>query len=137
MFEKKTIASYELIFLRLSGMRLTQEYEIIPKDSGAEISDYRMCINKAGDWERVLERRVYCPEDQMLELLNRFNVWKWDGFHGKHPHGVLDGEMFSFRATVNNGETIHAEGSANFPKNFHEFHRGIDRLLSEAEEDTE
>ena len=136
MFEKKTIASFESIFMRISGMRLTQEYEILLKDSKAEISDYWMYCASGGGMERKLKRRTTCPEEQMLELLNQCDILKWDGFHGKHPRGVLDGEMFSFEATVNGGETIRADGSANFPKYFREFRRAVDQMLSEADNKT-
>ena len=136
MFEKKTIISYESIYMRISGMRLTQEYEILHKDSGSEISDYWMRCASSGGMERELQRRVFCSDSQMLELLNQCDILKWDGFHGKHPRGVLDGEMFSFEATVNGGETIRADGSANFPKNFREFRRAVDQMLSEADNKT-
>ena len=127
---KKTITSCESIYMRISGMRVTQEYEILHIDSGAEISDYWMRCASGGGMERELQRRVCCPDTQLLELLNQCDILKWNGFHGKHPHGVLDGEMFSFRAVVNGGETIQADGSANFPKNFREFRRTIDQILS-------
>ncbi len=130
--KEKNITSYESVFMRISGMRLTQEYEIMPKDSGTEISDYWMRCVSGGGMERELQRRAFCPDSQMLEILNQCNILKWDGFHGKHPRGVLDGEMFSFRAIVNGGEIIQADGSANFPKNFREFRRAVDQMLSEA-----
>ncbi len=82
--------------------------------------------------KRELSRRAICSDSQMLELLNQCNIMKWDGFHGKHPRGVLDGEMFSFRAIVNEGQTIQADGSANFPEHFRDFRRMIDQMLSEA-----
>ena len=136
MFEKKIITSYESVFMRISGMRLTQEYEILSKDSGTEISDYWMCCASGGGMKRELQRRAFCPESKMLEILNQCNILKWDGFHGKHPRGVLDGEMFSLRAIVNGGETIRADGSANFPKNFREFRRAVDQMLSESDNKT-
>ena len=132
MFEKKTVTSYESIFIRISGMRLTQEYEILHKDSKTEISDYWMRCASEGGMKRELSRRAICSDSQMLELLNQCNIMKWDGFHGKHPRGVLDGEMFSFRAIVNEGQTIQADGSANFPEHFRDFRRMIDQMLSEA-----
>jgi len=55
----------------------------------------------------------------------------WNGFEGKHPFGVKDGEMLSFRAVVNDGKIIKANGSENFPKNFNEFRKEINRILSE------
>lgn len=133
MFEKKTIMSYERIFMRISGMRVTQEYEIISKEARTEISDYWMRLAGGGGMERELQRRAFCPDSQMLELLNQCDILKWNGFHGKHPRGVLDGEIFSFEAIVNGGETIRADGSANFPKHFREFQRTIDQMLSESD----
>ena len=131
MGKKIPITSYDTIFWRISGMRVTQEYEIVKRGVQAEVSEYEMYCVTGGGWERQLQRSVLCSEERMLELLNAFPVMKWDGFHGKHPRGVLDGEMFSFQATVNDGISIHAEGSANFPKGFHEFRRAIHLLLYE------
>ena len=64
-------------------------------------------------------------------IIEDHRIRKWDGFHGKHPRGVLDGDMFSFEAVINDGETIHADGSANFPKRFREFCRAVYQLLDE------
>ena len=38
IFEKKKIVSFERVFWRISGMRVTQEYEIIRREDKAEIS---------------------------------------------------------------------------------------------------
>ena len=43
--------------------------------------------------------------------------------------------MFDFRATVNDGQKIHAVGSENFPKGYHDFVRELNKLLTEREED--
>ena len=134
MFKNTPITSYTSLSWHISGMRVAQEYEIVKKGDETEVSEYELRCVTGGGRERELQRRVLCTEERMLELLNQFPVMKWDGFHGKHPRGVLDGEMFSFRATVNDGVSIHAEGSANFPKGFHEFRRAIHLLLSEQEE---
>ena len=134
MFKPTPITSYTSLSWHISGMRVTQEYEIVKKGDQAEVSEYELRCVTGGGWEPQLQRRVLCTEERMLELLNAFPVMKWDGFHGKHPRGVLDGEMFSFQATVNDGVTIRAEGSANFPKGFQDFRRAIHLLLQDSGE---
>jgi len=48
---------------------------------------------------------------------------------------VKDGIMFDFRATVNDGQEIHADGSENFPKGYHDFVRELNKILTEHEDD--
>ena len=131
MFKKPLITAYTSLSWNISGMRVTREYEIIHKDRETEVSEYELRCVTGGGRERQLLRRVLCTEQRMLELLNAFDIMKWDGFHGKHPRGVLDGEMFTFQATVNDGVSIRAEGSANFPKGFREFRSAVHLLLEE------
>ena len=131
MFKKPLITAYTSLSWNISGMRVSREYEIIHKDRETEVSEYELRCVTGGGRERQLLRRVLCTEQRMLELLNAFDIMKWDGFHGKHPRGVLDGEMFTFQATVNDGVSIRAEGSANFPKGFREFRSAVHLLLEE------
>ena len=129
IFEKKRIISFESISWRISGMRITREYEIIRRGNEAEISEYEMRCVTGGGMERCPERSALIPYDKMVELLNSYEAIKWDGFHGRHPRGVLDGETFSFEAIINDGVNIRAGGSANFPKHFREFCRAVYELL--------
>ena len=94
--KEKNITSYESVFMRISGMRLTQEYEILHKDSGSEISDYWMRCASSGGMERDLQRRAFCPDSQMLELLNQCDIMKWDGFHGKFPSVQSSVSLWNF-----------------------------------------
>ena len=59
---------------------------------------------------------------------------KWNGFHGKHPRNVRDGEMFTFAAVVNEGEKISADGSENFPKNYRELKERLHVLLESGDD---
>ena len=129
--KNESITSYEKVFWRISGMRCTDEYEIISKDGNAEITEYRMYCASGGGMERRPERSVTVSDEEMIKLFNDCQILKWDGFHGKHPKNVRDGEMFTFSATVNEGRTIQADGSANFPKYFREFRNEIYKMLSE------
>ena len=129
LFKKEKVRNYDEICYRLSGMRGSREYEIIPNEKAAEISEY--AIRYSDEEARILERRVLCDNEMMIEILNLCDIMSWNGFYGKHPFGVKDGEMLDFRALVIDGRVIAASGSENFPKNFREFHREICRMLNE------
>ena len=135
LFEAKKITSFEIIFFRISGMRVTAEYEIVMKEDRAEITEYRIYYTREDGDERRPQHCAVCSVEEMLKLLNECEVLKWDGFHGKHPIGVKDGEMLSFSATVNDGQTVKADGSENFPKHFREFRNQIFKMLSEGKQD--
>lgn len=131
LFKKEKIRNYEEISYRLSGMRGSRDYEIIPKDKTAEIAEYS--IRYAKEETRVLERSAVCDNEMLIEIMNVCEMMSWDGFDGKHPAGVKDGQMLSFKAIVNDGKIIRANGSENFPKHFREFHKELCRMLSENE----
>ena len=128
LFKKEKITSYDEVTYRISGMRSTRDYEIISNSKVAEVAEYE--LNYSTD-SRNLVRKVLCDNEMMIELLNVCGVMGWNGFEGKHPFGVKDGEMLSFRAIVNEGKIIKANGSENFPKNFNEFRKEINRILNE------
>ena len=133
---KEEITSFQIVTLHTSGMRLTAEYEIVMKGNDAEVSEYFIRYSKNKD-ERVLERRAVISAEAALGLLNDCRLISWDGFHGAHPRGVLDGTMFSLKAVVNEGRVIKAEGSQNFPKRYREFTDGLYGILSEADKKQE
>ena len=123
------VESFEYVILRLSGMRFTNEYEILKKEDVAEISQYEIRYNKDVD-ERILEKQVLCEEETILQLFNDCKLLSWDGFVGKHPKGVSDGIMFTLEAVLNDRK-IYAHGSENFPRHYREFVDGINDLLKE------
>ena len=103
------ITYFEIVTLRLSGMRFTTEYEIVMKDKEAEVVEYAIRYEKNED-KRIPQRQTVCSADRILKLLNDCELVSWDGFHGKHPKNVQDGIMFSLNATVNGDWKIRAEG---------------------------
>ena len=133
--EAKTITDFQSLNLRLSGMRITEEYELIADGDKTEISYYNMSYSN-GSEERVLVKQTTCDTQTVVNALNDFGVMKWNGFYGKHPKGVLDGTMFSLTATVN-GEKLSANGSQNFPKHFHEFEQWLYNVLKDSPDLTE
>ena len=103
--------------LRLSGMRITEEYEVICNGDTAEISHYYFTYSDGAE-QKELQSSAVCPAEDFISVLNECNIIKWNGFYGEHPRGVTDGTMFDLTATVNGAE-ISAHGSQNFPKNFY------------------
>ncbi len=135
LFCKKTkrIDSFDTVTLRISGMRYTNEYEILMKNGEAEVSFYDIRYTDAKD-RRVLQKRASCKKEEVLDLLNGCGVLSWDGFHGAHPRGVKDGVMFRLSANVNGGESIYANGSQNFPHHYAELRDGLKKILENGED---
>ena len=125
----ETIKSFEIVTLRLSGMRFTTEYEIVMKDGMAEVIEYAIRYEKDKGSIRVPKRKAVYSANRVLKLLNDCELTAWDGFHGAHPKDVKDGIMFSLKATVNGGRNIRADGSENFPEHFRELWKGLDAIL--------
>ena len=136
MFDKnkRKVVSFDSVNLSLSGMRYSIEYEIIRLEADAELTIYDIRYLTGGGTERVPEKTVQYPAGNVIEMLNECGVMKWDGFHGKHPRNVRDGEMFSFTAVVNGGEKIRADGSENFPENYHKLNSMFRELLETGDE---
>lgn len=129
---KKEVTSAEEMTLVLRGMRGGVVYKFEGEGDAAELRRYRE-VYASGKCDLALETEVPCGEKMMTELMNTGDVLRWDGFHGKHPKNVHDGMMFTFSATVNGGQTIRAEGSANFPRGYHEFIRALNAMLTACE----
>ena len=125
----RKITSVEQVNLRINGMRVTEEY-VIEGGDPARISLSRFSYAD-GKEVRKPEKNIFCSPDALLDLLNSCNVLSWDGFLGRHPANVTDGDIFMFTAAVNGGTTIRAEGSANYPRGYGEFVRTLNQLLSE------
>lgn len=128
MFNKEKIKSFEKITLSLSGMRIREEYELVRNGNKAQLSRYTV-VYSGGKDDRRLEQRVDVDRAEIIGILNNCNILKWDGFYGKNPPHVLDGTMFNFSAKVNDGRTINASGSNNFPKNYWEFQNALYDIL--------
>lgn len=126
----KKITLIKELTLTLRGMRRSIVYEII---NNADILELRLYREIFSNGENVLELENSTMVDVhiFIELMNNCGVICWDGFHGKHPRNVNDGIMFSFTANVNDGQTIRADGSENFPKGYHEFVRGLNNMFED------
>ena len=129
----KSVSDIEYLSLRLSGMRLSEEYEIVTEGNQAQIL-YYMFSYADGKEEKILKKRTFCSTQTVVEELNRVDFVKWNGFDGKQPKGVMDGTMFRLCATLNGGQSLRANGSQNFPKHFHELEQWLYDMLKDCEE---
>ena len=129
---QKAVTSVETMTLTLRGMRGGYVYKFDGEGDATELRRYRETYS-GGEDELVLESSVSCGVQTMIELMNTCAILRWDGFHGKHPKNVSDGIMFRFEAMVNGGQEIFADGSANYPKGYHDFVRNLDAMLAESE----
>lgn len=128
-FRKEQVDSVREVSLHTAGMRATHQYVIKPESGQLRLERYREVFTD-GQIRMVPEKSVMWETEALVALMNECRVLRWDGFHGKHPRGVLDGIMFQFSATINGGRTIRAQGSANFPKGYLEFVQALDRSLA-------
>ncbi len=124
------IHSFEKINLRISGMRVTREYEIICRGDETEVSLYQL-FYASGKEERRLEKSTVVETEKMIEILNFCGFSGWNGFKGEHPKNVSDGDMFALKAFINEDKRIYAEGSANFPKGYREFIKEFNKMLDD------
>ena len=129
----KSVSDIKNLTLRLSGMRLSEEYEIEASESQATISYYTFSYAN-GTEEKVLKKRTACETQAVIDALNKVDFVKWNGFEGAHPKGVTDGTMFRLTATINGGQKLTAAGSQNFPKHFHELEQWFYEMLKDCEE---
>ena len=114
---KDRINTFEKVTLHESWMRGVADFEIVCEGEKSTVTRYDIRFTDGED-VRIPDTVVTCRTETVLDVLNACDLLAWDGFHGKHPKGVLDGTIFRLEATVNEGETIHADGSQNFPKNY-------------------
>lgn len=133
-FPSKTIASVDMMSLTLRGMRGSTVYKFETEYVSPKLCRYREKYSGTED-SLELEKSITFPYEEMIGLMSACKVFKWDGFHGKHPKNVSDGIMFCFEAEINGGQTIRADGSANFPKGYYEFVRTLDEMLAKGEAD--
>ena len=125
---KTTLTSFEKISLRVISMRYDIEYEILNKPPKAVLSLYQIYYKDGSD-KRVIEKSAVTDTEIMLELFNSCKIIRWNGFRGNHPKDVSDGVMFKFQAEVNEGQTVYAEGSENFPRGYREFVSTLNLIL--------
>ncbi len=127
LFRRKNIESFASMKLSISSMREAEEFEAVCDGSEVVLTLRRGYLGSDGPGIPCTEAQ--CETETFISLLNGCGVMGWDGFRGKHPIGILDGEMFVFEASVNDGKEIRASGSQNFPRGLWELRDGLYGIL--------
>lgn len=128
--QKKIITSVQEASLKIMGMRGTNLYKVNNNDGEITVERYQERY-RDDSFRFEPDKSISCSMENIVDIMNECNVMRWNGFFGKHPRNVSDGDMFNFTAIVNEGLTIRAEGSANFPKGYHEFIRTLNEMLAD------
>lgn len=66
--------------------------------------------------------------EKLINVLNEYNVAKWDGFH-KSDQNVLDGDSFSFSMYTLEDRYISASGYMSWPENYRNIEDAFDEIL--------
>ena len=84
------------------------------------------------------EAQTYPVSDEqvkeLVDLFNKCEVWKWDGFDERNPN-VRDGDSFYFSLTVQDGKEINASGYMRYPETFGEVALEIYSILKGEDEE--
>lgn len=129
----RTVTSVEAMKLSTSSYHSGGTvYEIADKDGKIELCRYRV-IYSGHEEDFELVKSAVCDTQEFIDLMNTCGVTRWDGFN-KDSFSVMDGTSFHFSATVNDGQTISAEGYSKFPKGYSDFVGGLESMLEECEE---
>ena len=127
------VTSLDTLTLTVTGMRANvDEYEFVKTGKGVKYTHY------SGDWEyNDKVKREDCVEAEidgdeafyqaLLKVLTDCRLTAWDGFD-KAAKYVLDGYMFSLKASVNGGKTVSAKGSNAYPSGYREFREVLSHL---------
>ena len=134
LFARRKLGSFDVAVLHLGGMRFLCDCEITREGETAVLIRYDLRFD-SGQQRRVPRVRAERPFAEVLDLFNRCGVLGWDGFHGPHPRGVLDGIVFRFTLTAEGKQIVAASGSQNFPRHFHDLRDYIETTLRESGQD--
>ena len=115
--KKKEITSIKSMHLSYSNgwsAYSYTRYDLEKKDDGyyVEIKPYGYSDDEMQD-VKLSKKDI----NKIIEVLNKYNVVKWDGFH-KSDQGVLDGDSFSFSLHTEDDIDVSASGYMRWPDNY-------------------
>lgn len=103
-------------------------YELYRRDDG-----YEACVRLEGESadDAVTVKVGEDAADEIADLLNTYDVMRWDGFH-ESERGVLDGDRFSLEVYFGEGSGVSADGYMRWPENYDEVCEGLDEIFRRA-----
>ena len=125
----KEIDNFNYIKIRISGsINSVKEYQIIKKENKADISLFDIYYED-GKEKSTLKYNYQVEIKDILNLLNKCNIYSWDKFNKDKSKKISDGEQFNFVAVINSNIEINAAGNNAYPKHFHELINQINNFL--------
>ena len=124
------IVSFSFFYTKGYAINSDVRYELDCKDK---------CIAIIKQYGKSEEESVEVEIDsdilnKIIDVLNKYDVIKWDGFH-KNDKGVLDGDSFSLHFTYNQEKKVSASGYMMWPENYSEVRNELDNIFKEIEND--
>lgn len=115
--KKKEITSIKSMHLSYSNgwsAYSYTRYDLEKRDDG-----YYVEIKPYGYSDDEMQEVKLSKKDinKIIEVLNKYNVVKWNGFH-KSDQGVLDGDSFSFSLHTEDDIDVSASGYMRWPDNY-------------------
>lgn len=126
----KSISSLSFFYTNGYAINTDTRYEIDCKDN---------CIAIIKQYGKSEEESVEVEIDsdilnKIIDVLNKYDVIKWDGFH-KNDKGVLDGDSFSLHFTYNQEKKVSASGYMMWPTNYRNVRDELDNIFNGLMED--
>ncbi len=102
----------------------TYDLLISPSENGAQL-----VFNSTHDSHVIANKRV--DESIVTELtllLDKYDVYSWDGFETYSDKEVLETKRFSMLINYGGGDMLIADGREEFPENFYDFYDELHKL---------
>ena len=92
--------------------------------------EYKVSIkpNMVSDEDKKITVMTKKDVERIIEILNKYEVYKWDGFKKSDPY-VLDGDSFNLSVRYNDDKSISASGYMMWPKNYREVQGELDSIF--------
>ncbi len=102
----------------------TYELRIQPLESGVDLR-----FNSSHGINVSSENSVdFTLVTDLFSLLEKYDVYSWEGFNTKSDNEALETETFSMTINYGGGDMLFADGEDSFPENFHEFYKELHEL---------
>ena len=116
---KRKVIINNIKHLRLSYSNGYAMYAYSIYEINYEDGKYILSIKPNGVPDEEVQKEEISKKDikQVINILNKYNVSKWDGFN-KIDKNVLDGDSFSFSLKYNDDKDVSASGYMRYPKDY-------------------
>ena len=131
MFGKKKPKNIETIkYLNFGYSTGTMVNSYVSYNIEYKDGEYKVSIkpNMVSDEDKKITVMTKKDVERIIEILNKYEVYKWDGFKKSDPY-VLDGDSFNLSVRYNDDKSISASGYMMWPKNYREVQGELDSIF--------